>query len=69
MPASAQVELLVLNAGLLQKEELDCLDFGSIQQQFEVNALGPLRVVAALRGQLAAGSKARRGTLLRQAVA
>lgn len=49
---------MVLNAGLLQRDELDSLDFDSIQQQFEVNAMGPLRVVAALRSQLRPGSKA-----------
>lgn len=52
------MDLLVLNAGLLQRDELNSLDFYSIQQQFEVNALGPLRVVDSLRSQLRSGSKA-----------
>jgi NAD(P)-dependent dehydrogenase (short-subunit alcohol dehydrogenase family) len=51
------VHVLVCNAGILNSEGLDDLDFDSITAQFEVNAVGPLRVVAALRGQLARGAK------------
>jgi NAD(P)-dependent dehydrogenase (short-subunit alcohol dehydrogenase family) len=51
------IGILVCNAGILAREGLDDLDFESIAAQFEVNAVGPLRVVAALRGQLARGAK------------
>jgi NAD(P)-dependent dehydrogenase (short-subunit alcohol dehydrogenase family) len=51
------VDLLVHNAGVLQRETLDALDFDSIRLQFEVNSLGPLRVTAALRPCLRSGSK------------
>jgi NAD(P)-dependent dehydrogenase (short-subunit alcohol dehydrogenase family) len=51
------VDVLVNNAGLLTDESLDDLDFDRIRRQFEVNSLGPLRVTAALRHNLGAGSK------------
>ena len=51
------VDILVNNAGILRRETLDNLDFDSIRAQFEVNALGPLRVTAALRTNLSTGSK------------
>ncbi|MGB1700461.1 MAG: SDR family oxidoreductase [Nannocystaceae bacterium] len=51
------VELLVNNAGVLCRGGLDALDEGDIRRQFEVNAMGPLRVTSALRGHLAGGSK------------
>lgn len=52
-----EVSLLINNAGILAHETLDSLDFDSIRRQFEVNALGPLRVTAALAGRLVSGSK------------
>jgi len=52
-----KVDLLINNAGILRDETLGDLNFESIQQQFEVNALGPLRVTEALLGNLSAGSK------------
>jgi NAD(P)-dependent dehydrogenase (short-subunit alcohol dehydrogenase family) len=48
---------LICNAGVLTHESLDQFDAAAIQRQFEVNALGPLRCVAALRSHLEAGSK------------
>ncbi len=51
------IDLLLLNAGVLQVVRLDALDFDSIRWQMEVNAFGPLRVVAALRDRLGKGSK------------
>ncbi len=51
------IDVLVNNAGLLTRESLDDLDFDRIRRQMEVNALGPLRVTAALLGRLHAGSK------------
>src|SRR5262245_20427308 len=35
------VSLLVNNAGILGHEELGNIDFGSVERQFETNALGP----------------------------
>jgi NAD(P)-dependent dehydrogenase (short-subunit alcohol dehydrogenase family) len=52
-----RLDLILLNAGILLREGLEELDFASMLRQFEVNALGPLRCVQALRGQLEEGSK------------
>jgi len=51
------IDVLIHNAGILQPNTLEELDLDSIRQQFEVNALGPLRVTAALRSFLPAGAK------------
>jgi NAD(P)-dependent dehydrogenase (short-subunit alcohol dehydrogenase family) len=51
------VDILVCNAGILRDESLSDLNLDTIRQQFEVNALAPLRVVSALESQLAAGAK------------
>ncbi|OAB62415.1 short-chain dehydrogenase [Leptolyngbya valderiana BDU 20041] len=51
------IDVLINNAGLLKRVTLDNLDFDSIRQQFEVNALGALRVTAALLPNLHDGSK------------
>ena len=48
---------LVNNAGILQRTALDNLDWDAMMRQFEVNSIGPLRVTAALRSNLAEGSK------------
>jgi NAD(P)-dependent dehydrogenase (short-subunit alcohol dehydrogenase family) len=51
------VDVLINGAGILSDESLSDLDFERIRKQFEVNSLGPLRVTAALRGNLGEGSK------------
>lgn len=51
---------LVLNAGILHAESLVDFDAASaerVAEQFAVNALAPLRLVAALRAQLPRGAK------------
>jgi NAD(P)-dependent dehydrogenase (short-subunit alcohol dehydrogenase family) len=55
-----RIDRLILNAGVLGRESLGPLDRAaeaSIRHQFEVNALGPLRVAAALLDHLAPGAK------------
>ncbi len=53
-----EVDLLINNAGILERSgSLSELDVASIRRQFEVNALAPLRVTAALRTRLRPGSK------------
>ncbi len=53
-----RVDLLINNAGILRFEQgLAKLDYAAVREQFEVNALGPLRVTQALRGALGQGSK------------
>lgn len=51
------VDVLINNAGVLRGSRLGALDYDDLRFQFEVNALGPLRVTEALRGNLSAGSK------------
>lgn len=51
------IDVLINNAGILKGVSLEDLDFESIREQFEVNALGPLRVTHALLPLLKAGSK------------
>jgi len=51
------VDLLINNAGILKGMSLDTLDFESMRCQFEVNALGPLRVTHALLSKLKQGAK------------
>ena len=58
--ADTRIDVLVLNAGILGNESLGAIDaagFDSIRRQFEVNALGPLRVAQALRDRLADNAK------------
>jgi NAD(P)-dependent dehydrogenase (short-subunit alcohol dehydrogenase family) len=52
-----RIDGLILNAGLLEANSLDTLDPESVRRQFEVNALGPLRLTRALLDQLEAGGK------------
>jgi len=52
-----RIDLLINNAGLLTVESLETMDFDRIRKQFEINSLGPLRVTAALAGNLGKGSK------------
>jgi len=51
------VDVLINNAGLLRGQSLDNLDLDGIRRQFEINALGPLRVTKGLLGALKQGSK------------
>lgn len=53
----APLDLLINNAGVLERDALGALDFEALRRQFEINALGPLRVTQALLPRLHAGSK------------
>ncbi|MGB3756230.1 MAG: SDR family oxidoreductase [Rivularia sp. (in: cyanobacteria)] len=52
-----QLDVLINNAGIIERVSLDNLDFDSIRKQFEVNAVGPLRLTQALLNNLKSGSK------------
>lgn len=52
-----KVDVLLNNAGVLERTGLDDLNLPAIRRQFEVNALGPLKVTCALASHLVAGSK------------
>jgi NAD(P)-dependent dehydrogenase (short-subunit alcohol dehydrogenase family) len=51
------IDVLINNAGIIEWVTLQDLDFDSISRQFEVNAVGALRVTQALLPQLKKGSK------------
>ncbi len=51
------IDILFNNAGILTSENLDDMNYDRIRHQFEINALGPLRVTCALIPQLARGAK------------
>lgn len=55
--AGVNIGLLINCAGILTRESLSELDFERIRRQFEVNALGPLRVTASLLDNLGKDSK------------
>ena len=51
------VDVLINNAGLLIPDTLDSLDFAAALRQYEINALGPLRISRALLPLMGAGGK------------
>jgi NAD(P)-dependent dehydrogenase (short-subunit alcohol dehydrogenase family) len=55
--SGVNIDCLIANAGILRADSLDKLDFDSIVEQFQVNALGALRTVHALAGRLSPGAK------------
>jgi NAD(P)-dependent dehydrogenase (short-subunit alcohol dehydrogenase family) len=52
-----RLDILVNNAGMLASDDLDRMDYAGVSAQFQVNAVGPLRVTNALRPNLKEGSK------------
>lgn len=51
------IDVLINNAGIIKRVTLEDLDFDTIREQFEVNALGTLRITHALLPKLGVGSK------------
>ncbi|GHE43958.1 SDR family oxidoreductase [Vulcaniibacterium thermophilum] len=54
--ADTRIDVLLLNAGVLRADrfgQIDAAGFEAMREQFEVNALGPLRVAQALADRLA----------------
>jgi NAD(P)-dependent dehydrogenase (short-subunit alcohol dehydrogenase family) len=52
-----RIDVLINNAGVLRNETLDNMDTESVENQFRINALGPLRVTHSLLGSLHEGAK------------
>lgn len=55
-----RLDVLVLNAGIMEREafgEIDADGWDAMRRQFEVNAMGPLRVAQAVSGHLADDAK------------
>ncbi|HVT09274.1 MAG TPA: SDR family oxidoreductase [Polyangia bacterium] len=48
---------MICNAGILREDDLDSVDLADVRKQIEVNALGPLRAVKALRRNIRRGGK------------
>lgn len=55
--SNVDIDVLVCNAGILRDESLSQLNVDTIREQFEINALAPLRVVASLQANLNEGAK------------
>lgn len=51
------LDVLVNNAGIMGRDTFGSLDYAAMLDQFQVNALGPLRVTEALAGNLREGGK------------
>ncbi|MCC8362675.1 SDR family oxidoreductase [Lysobacter sp. A6] len=52
-----RIDILIPNAGILERDSFADPAFDGIRRQFEVNTLGPLQVVHALRERIADGGK------------
>jgi len=51
------IDIVLNNAGICLRDELDSVDYESLMQQYSVNALGPLRITKILLDNLKKGSK------------
>ncbi|MBN1379577.1 MAG: SDR family oxidoreductase [Gammaproteobacteria bacterium] len=54
---NVSIDILINNAGVFLGETLEEMDFDAIALQFQVNAMGPLRVTQALLGRLNENAK------------
>lgn len=52
-----KLDRLIINAGILKRTSLEDPAFDAVRRQFEVNAMGPLRVAAGIRHRLKDGGK------------
>lgn len=55
--SGVKIDVLINNAGILRNEMLGSIDYDTVLEQVEVNALGPLRVTEALLDNLVKGAK------------
>lgn len=55
--AGVKLDVLIHVAGVMWLDELGSIDYDSFRAQMEINTVGPLRTVEALRGLLHDGSK------------
>jgi len=54
---NVKIDVLVHNAGILRSESLGHIDYGSLREQLETNAVAPLRLTEQLLPLLAPGAK------------
>ena len=52
-----QIDVVIHNAGVMERNSLDALDFDSVRRQFEVNAIAPLRLSLGLLPLIPQGGK------------
>lgn len=52
-----QIDVLINNAGIIEANSLDDLQFESLERQFQINAVSPLRVTKALLPMIPQGGK------------
>jgi len=52
-----RLDVLINNAGILIDDQFGSINYDDMLEQYQVNTLGPLRVIEALRDNLAQGSK------------
>jgi NAD(P)-dependent dehydrogenase (short-subunit alcohol dehydrogenase family) len=55
--ADSKLDVVFHVAGVLGLDELGSIDYDDVRRQFEINTLGPLRTIEALRDLLTDGSK------------
>lgn len=55
--SSVEIDILICNAGILRDEQLGQINVDTIREQFEINAIAPLRVAESLLSQMSQGSK------------
>lgn len=55
--AGTRIDWLVLNAGMMERARLGELGFARLLEEYDVDALGPLRVVQALLSNLGQGAR------------
>ncbi|PPR11443.1 MAG: C-factor [Alphaproteobacteria bacterium MarineAlpha11_Bin1] len=51
------IDILINNAGIMIKDDINKIDLAALRLQFEVNALGPLNIVLAFQQLLHTGSR------------
>lgn len=52
-----EIDVVVNNAGVLFNDDMDALDFASINAQMQINAFAPLALVSALSSKIKVGGK------------
>jgi len=52
-----KIDILINNAGILKSQSFGNFDYEAMLEQFQVNTLGPLRIIEALHSNLKIGSK------------
>lgn len=57
MLESDPIDIVINNAGILERDRLNEMNFTNLERQMQINGFGPLRVVQAVLDKLQSGSK------------